>query len=64
MLLPFLQHLHFLKPLIFLSLLFNARFSIYKPNLSSATDTLQFDPQFTQEAPVDSHVDSSMRALI
>jgi len=33
---------------------------IYKPNLTSATDTLQFDPQFTAEAAVHSHVDTSM----
>jgi len=35
---------------------------IYKPTLNGATDTLQFDPQFTAEAAVDSHVDTSMLA--
>ena len=42
---------------------FNKEYTpIYKPNLTSATDTMQFDPQFTAEAAVDSHVDTSMLA--
>jgi len=52
----------FFKSLSFLKVFNKECTPIYKPNLSSATDTLQFDPQFTQEAPVDSHVDSSMLA--
>jgi len=35
---------------------------IFKPNLTSNTDTTQFDPQFTAEEAVDSHVDSSVLA--
>lgn len=31
----------------------------FKPNVSSATDTSNFDAEFTSEAPTDSHVESS-----
>jgi len=53
------QHAFF-QPLDF-NKVFNKEYTpVYKPNLSSATDTVQFDPQFTGEAAVDSHVDSSV----
>ena len=35
---------------------------IYKPNLGSDTDVANFDPQFTNEVPMDSVVDSSALA--
>ena len=53
------QHAFF-QPLDF-NKVYNKEYTpVYKPNLSSATDTVQFDPQFTGEAAVDSHVDASM----
>lgn len=55
------QHAFF-QPLDFTKVYNKEYTPVYKPNLSSATDTVQFDPQFMGEAAVDSHVDSSMLA--
>jgi len=52
----------FFQPLDFEKVYRKEYTPIFKPNLSGSTDTTQFDPQFTAEEPVDSHVDSSVLA--
>ena len=50
----------FFQPLDFAKVYEKEYTPIYKPNLVGETDTTQFDPQFTSEQPVDSHVDPSV----
>jgi len=50
----------FFQPLDFEKVYRKEYTPIFKPNLSSNTDTTQFDPQFTAEEAVDSHVDTSV----
>ena len=43
------------------NLVYNKEYTpLYKPNIGAVTDTANFDPQFTAEAAVDSHVDSGV----